>query len=123
MTEPFRFADTPVSSIEDLLKLCQQFPDEAVNYLIREDFEKWLAYVGKTKLANYAQQARQSSVSNEEKLQLFIANCQRTSTNTVRKQPEKSQESVNFVTKIFQSMKSIFVGNKQNTQEQKLSTK
>lgn len=123
MTEPFRFADTPVNSIEDLLKLCQQFPDEAINYLIREDFEKWLAYVGETKLANYAQQARQSSVSNEEKLQLFIANCQGTGTNTVRKQPEKSQESVNFVTKIFQSMKSIFVGNKQNTQEQKLSTK
>ena len=123
MTEPFRFADTPVNSIEDLLKLCQQFPDEAVNYLIREDFEKWLAYVGETKLANYAQQARQSSVSNEEKLQLFIANCQEKSTNTVRKQPEKSQESVNIVTKIFQSIKSIFVGNKQNTQEQKLSTK
>ncbi len=123
MTEPFRFADTPVNSIEDLLKLCQQFPDEAINYLIREDFEKWLAYVGKTDLATYAQQARQSSVSNEEKLQLFIANCQGIGTNTVKKQPEKSQESANFVTKILQSMKNLFASNRQNTQEQKLSTK
>ena len=123
MTEPFKFADTQVNSIEDLLKLCQQFPDEAINYLMREDFEKWLAYVGKTDLANYAQQARQSSVSNEEKLQLFIANCQGISTKTVKKQPEKSQESTNFIAKIIQSMKSVFVSNRQNTQEQKLSPK
>lgn len=118
MSEPFVFANDRAYNAEDLLKLCQEFPDEAVNYLIKEDFEKWLAYIGKTDFATYAVQARQASVSNEEKLQQFIENCQETKTNVVTKQPEKSPESANLLSKI----KSFLFGNRQKTQEQKLST-
>ena len=122
MPEPFIFADNRVHSAEDLLELCQQFPNEAANYLIREDFEKWLAYIGKTELATYAAQARQAPVSNEEKLQQFLVKCRETKTNVVTKQSEKSPESVNLFGKIIQNMKNSLFGNRQKTQEQKLST-
>ena len=122
MPEPFIFANDRVYNVEDLLQLCQQFPDEAVNYLLREDFEKWLAYIGKTNLATYAAQARQASVSSEDKLQLFIKSCQETKTNVATQQPVKSPESVSLLSKIIQSMKNSLFGNRQKTQEKNLST-
>lgn len=122
MSEPFIFASNQVYNVEDLLQLCQQFPDEAVNYLLREDFEKWLAYIGKTNLATYAAQARQASVSNKDKLQLFIKSCQETKTNVSINQPVKSSESVGLLSKIIQGIKNSLFGNRQKTPEQNLST-
>ncbi len=123
MTEPFRFPEGQLAySGEDLVKLCQELPAEATNYLIREDFEKWLSYIGKNDLAKYAEQSRQASVSDEEKLKQFIASCQGIKTKIVKKQAKKSQESVSSTNKIIQNLKSFLFGNRRKAQEQKLST-
>ena len=77
MTEPFIFSNGQIAhNAEDLIKLCQQFPDNSVGYLIREDFEKWLSYIGANKIAQYATEARQYSISDERKLDLFITKSQ-----------------------------------------------
>ncbi len=77
MSEPFIFANGQVANdAEDLIKLCREFPDDSLNYLIREDFEKWLSYIGATKFAEYAKEARQASVADTQKLELFIAKSQ-----------------------------------------------
>ena len=115
MPEPFGFTNNQAYTVEDLLQLCQQFPDEAVNYLMREDFEKWLAYIGKTNFATYAAQARQASVSSEDKLQLFIKSCQATKTNVVTKQPVKSSESVSLLSKIIQNIRNSLLRNRQTS--------
>ena len=118
MPEPFRFNEHQVNNIEDLIKSCQNFPDEAINYLMREDFEKWLVYIDRIDLANYAEKARKAAVSDEEKLQQFIANCQKIKTDGVVNQPNKSQKSTNLLSQIRQ----MIFGNRQKTREQKLST-
>ena len=47
MNQPFYFPDGRLANnADDLLELCQQYPDEATDYLVREDLEKWLAYIG-----------------------------------------------------------------------------
>lgn len=118
MSEPFRFNEDRVNNVEDLIETCQKFPDEAINYLLREDFEKWLVYIDRIDLANYAEQARKAPVSDEEKLQQFIANCQKIKSDLVTNQPKKSQKSTNLLSKI----KEMIFGNRQKTQEQTLST-
>jgi hypothetical protein len=84
MAEPFIFANGQVAyNSEDLIKLCQQFPDDSVNYLLREDFEKWLSYIGAKNIAQFATEARQASIANEQKLSSFIAKSQDKSTSAV----------------------------------------
>jgi hypothetical protein len=90
MTEPFRFPDGQLAyNVEDLVRLCQQSPNDGVNYLMREDLEKWLAYIGKTNLAQRAKKIREQSASSErERLNKFLAACQPTTTlesNQVKK--------------------------------------
>ncbi len=76
MTEPFQFANGQLAhNADDLLKLCEQFPSDAVNYLVREDLEKWLAYIGKTDIALCATNARQASSSDRQKLEIFLNKC------------------------------------------------
>ena len=77
MAEPFIFSNGQIAyNAEDLIKLCQQFPDDSFGYLMREDFEKWLSYIGANKIARYASEARQNPVSDEQKLDLFIQKSQ-----------------------------------------------
>lgn len=118
MPEPFRFSEDYANNVETLLELCQKFPDEAIDYLIREDFEKWLIYIGQTEFAGYAEKARQASVTDEKKLQQFVESCQNIETNSLEKQQSKTQESTNFLSQIRQ----MIFGNRQKTREQKLST-
>ena len=74
MNEPFVFANGQVAhNAEDLIEICQRFPDDSVYYLIREDFEKWLTYIGATKIAQYAVEARQAAIEDRKKLDAFIA--------------------------------------------------
>ncbi|MEM8831320.1 MAG: hypothetical protein AAGE96_18460 [Cyanobacteria bacterium P01_G01_bin.19] len=76
MTQPFYFPNGQSAySAEDLLKLCQEFPDDGVNYLIREDLEKWLAYIGKEDIARCAANARQTSLEDRQKLEEFLTKC------------------------------------------------
>ena len=73
MTQPFQFANGQVAhSKEDLLRLCQQNPDDATNYLLKEDLEKWLAYIGDYELAECATNARQTDVADRQKLEEFL---------------------------------------------------
>ncbi len=77
MTEPFQFSNGQLArNGEDLIKLCQQFPDDATNYLVREDFEKWLAYIGESQFAQCAATARQSDTDVRQKLETFVNRCQ-----------------------------------------------
>jgi len=76
MTQPFQFPNGQLAhSAEDLLQLCQQFPDDGTNYLIREDLEKWLAYIGKEDIAQCAVSARQTTFGDRQKLEDFLTKC------------------------------------------------
>lgn len=98
MAEPFVFANGQVAyNPEDLIKLCQQFPNDSVDYLIREDFEKWLSYIGASKVAQYAAEARSSAIDNEQKLSSFIAKFQAQSTPEVsQKTSQKTSQKANL---------------------------
>ncbi len=76
MTQPFHFPNGQLAhSAEDLLRLCQEFPDDGVNYLVREDLEKWLAYIGKEDIARCAANARQTPLEDRQKLEEFLTKC------------------------------------------------
>ena len=77
MTEPFIFSNGQVAhSAEDLIEICQQSPEDSLGYLLREDFEKWLAYIGAEEVAKYATEARQADVTDEQKINLLISKTQ-----------------------------------------------
>jgi hypothetical protein len=76
MTEPFHFPDGRVANnSEDLLKLCEQYPDDATSFLVRQDLEKWLAYIGSHEVAECAANARQIDVGDRQKLEDFLNKC------------------------------------------------
>ena len=76
MTQPFQFANGQLAhSAEDMLKLCQQFPADGTNYLVREDIEKWLSYIGKNDIAELAANARQATLDDRQKLEEFLNKC------------------------------------------------
>jgi ATP phosphoribosyltransferase regulatory subunit HisZ len=76
MTEPFHFPDGRVANnAEDLLKLCEQYPDDATGFLVRQDLEKWLAYIGDYDIAECAANARQIELGDRQKLEDFLNKC------------------------------------------------
>ena len=76
MTEPFNFPDGRMANnAEDLLELCEQYPDEATGFLIGQDLEKWLAYIGSYEVAECAANARQSDTGDRQKLEDFLNRC------------------------------------------------
>jgi ATP phosphoribosyltransferase regulatory subunit HisZ len=76
MTEPFHFPDGRVANnAQDLLELCEQYPDDATGFLVRQDLEKWLAYIGDYDVAECAANARQIDVSDRQKLEDFLNKC------------------------------------------------
>ena len=76
MTQPFQFPNGQLAhSADDLLALCQQFPDDGTNYLVREDLEKWLTYIGKSDIAQCAISARQTALADRQKLEEFLNKC------------------------------------------------
>ncbi len=73
MPEPFRFSSGQLAhSAKDLIGVCHQSPQDVIYHLKRGDFENWLAYIGETEIAQKVGEVRQSSVSDEEKLQQFL---------------------------------------------------
>lgn len=76
MTQPFQFPNGQLAyNADDLIALCQQFPDDGTNYLVREDLEKWLAYIGKNEIAQCATSARQTGFTDRQKLEDFLHKC------------------------------------------------
>ena len=76
MTQPFHFPDGRVANnAQDLLELCEQYPDDATGFLLRQDLEKWLAYIGSYDLAECAANARQIEMSDRQKLEDFLHKC------------------------------------------------
>jgi hypothetical protein len=76
MTQPFHFSDGQVANdAKDLLELCQQYPEDATGFLVRQDLEKWLAYIGSHDVAECAANARQIDVSDRQKLADFLNKC------------------------------------------------
>jgi hypothetical protein len=76
MTQPFHFSDGQVANdAKDLIELCQQYPDDATGFLVRQDLEKWLAYIGSHDVAECAANARQIDVSDRQKLADFLNEC------------------------------------------------
>ena len=90
MTEPFRFSNgQQANNVEDLIKICQDFPREGINYLNRGDLENWLTYLGEVNFSQKAKQAREAAVSDEEKLKQFLTKDQRKS-EPVSSEPPKN---------------------------------
>ncbi|BBA79822.1 hypothetical protein RGRSB_1384 [cyanobacterium endosymbiont of Rhopalodia gibberula] len=80
MTEPFRFSNgQQANNVEDLIKICEDNPQEGINYLNRGDLENWLTYIGEVNFSQKAKQAREASVSDKEKLRQFLVTVQRKS--------------------------------------------
>jgi hypothetical protein len=76
MTDPFYFPDGKIANnAEDLLNLCEQYPDDATNFLVRQDLEKWLAYIGDYDIAECAANARQIELGDRQKLEDFLNKC------------------------------------------------
>jgi hypothetical protein len=76
MTQPFHFSDGQVANdAKDLIELCEQYPDDATGFLVRQDLEKWLAYIGSHDVAECAANARQIDVSDRQKLADFLNKC------------------------------------------------
>jgi hypothetical protein len=76
MSEPFVFFNGQVAyNFPDLLELCRQFPIESSNYLLRGDFEQWLAYIGESKFAQLARETREAMIDDNQKLSAFTAKC------------------------------------------------
>jgi GTP-binding protein EngB required for normal cell division len=74
--EPFVFrSGQKASTAEELIELCDSMHEDSIYYLLRQDFEKWLAYIGNEELSSFATQARVSSEVAEESLHRFIAEC------------------------------------------------
>ncbi|WP_052055762.1 hypothetical protein [Myxosarcina sp. GI1] len=102
MNEPFWFSNGQrADSAEDLIKLCQQFPEDSSRYLVSGDFENWLTYIGKTDLARYASEARQNNLGDLQKLEEFLTKCNASQ----NPQPSKDKLAIeerpsNFVTAI-----------------------
>ena len=63
------------NNAQDLLQLCEQYPDEATGYLVRQDLEKWLAYIGNYDVAECAANARQIDTGDRQKLEEFLNKC------------------------------------------------
>ena len=76
MTQPFHFSNgQAANNAQDLLELCKQYPEDATGYLVRQDLEKWLAYIGNDDVAECAANARQIDVEDRQKLEEFLNRC------------------------------------------------
>ena len=76
MTQPFHFSNGQAANdVQDLLELCKQYPEDATGYLVRQDLEKWLAYIGNDDVAECAANARQIDVDDRQKLEEFLNRC------------------------------------------------
>ena len=74
MNQPFNFPDGRVANnAEDLLELCEQYPDDATGFLVKQDLEKWLAYIGNYEAAECAANARQIDTGDRQKLDEFLS--------------------------------------------------
>ena len=94
MTQPFHFANgQSAHSAEDLLQLCQQFPQDGVNHLVREDLEKWLSYIGQEDIAQCAASARTAAVDDRQKLAEFLTKCHSLSSPETKKAEESVPET------------------------------
>ena len=76
MNQPFNFPDGRVANnTAELLELCEQYPDDATSFLVRQDLEKWLAYIGSYEAAECATNARQVDTGDRQKLEQFLNKC------------------------------------------------
>lgn len=76
INQPFHFPNgQEANNAQDLLELCKQYPDDATGFLVRQDLEKWLAYIGSYDAAECAATARQIDVEDRQKLEEFLNRC------------------------------------------------
>jgi hypothetical protein len=115
MTEPFRFSDGQLAyTVQELVGVCQQFPQEGMIYLQRGDFEKWLAYIGEGELSLKTQKLRQTSLSDTEKLSQFLTICQGKQVEklTSTQPSDTTSTPSNPLANALQSIFSFFTGKK-----------
>ena len=132
MTEPFRFTNGQLAyNADDLIKLCEQFPADGIQYLMREDLEKWLTYIGKTELAQYATDARQASLDARQKLAKFIDQCKTQSKTPTKVTSEAasavgtevvSQNKPSFFKAVAKAIIKIFVKDRPREERERLQT-
>jgi WD40 repeat protein len=74
--QPFIFGEgQQANTVEDLVRLCERLPENAIYYLLRGDFEKWLDYIGESRAALCAKELRQANAPDKERLRRFIHSC------------------------------------------------
>ena len=74
--KPFIFRNGEQAfSIAELLNIAQKLPQEGIYFLMSEDFEKWLKYIGQNGFAEVAASARQSPYTPEPRLHHFVQTC------------------------------------------------
>ena len=96
MTEPFNFSNgQSASTVEELISLCQESPAESLGYLMREDFERWLDYIGESDFAAKARQIRQASLPDSDRIKQFIAQCQSISVPSQKSSPTTTTPDAN----------------------------
>ena len=96
MTEPFKFSSGQLAyTAEDLIKLCGEFRDESLEFLMREDFEKWLNYINKPDVAAIARQIRQNSLPDGDRINAFITQYQNISVSPKISSPKTAKASTN----------------------------
>ncbi|WP_013324161.1 hypothetical protein [Gloeothece verrucosa] len=122
MAEPFRFANGQLAyTVADLKKISEQFPQDSINYLVRGDFENWLNYIGDSKAAQQAREARQANLNDQDRLKKFLkgnnmassvaTEAKPTQTQpTVTTSPEKSSQEDNPLAQLFKSFSKLFGG-------------
>ena len=113
MTEPFYFTNGQLAyNADDLMNLCRQFPGDGIYYLMREDLEKWLAYIGNIDLAQCATKARQATVDDRQRLEKFLSQCQSATApatpNSKTTHPEVTSPSTKK-TSFFRAIAKLFV--------------
>lgn len=70
---PFTFVQRKAYDLADLIACCDEFPEEAAQYLYNEYFERWLAPRGEAPLALRARQLRKEYEGREpEGLEMFV---------------------------------------------------
>ena len=107
----FRFTNGQASSVSELIALCEQYPDEAQEYLSIGYIEKWLVGQGRTDLANIARKIVGSYDQGRKDLEMFV------------RQIYEYEEGVNPYPKIFAHDNPLHFGDIPVGYQEKVSLK
>jgi hypothetical protein len=73
MVNPFIFRNgQSACTVEQLAKLCSDYPEDGIFHLMSGHFEPWLQYIGEESISEIAKKARESTGTPLEKIYGFV---------------------------------------------------